>query len=62
MSEETILAEIAYEAYRQKSGGKSLASGCPIPDFADLRTDIKEAWTFAACAVAEAVTGCIKGA
>lgn len=45
------IAEIAYEAYRKSSGGKSLISGAPIPEFAALPEAIKVAWKAAADAV-----------
>jgi hypothetical protein len=51
----TSLAEIAYEAYRANSGGKSLVSGQPIPAFAELPEPIRAAWTAAADAVAATV-------
>jgi len=50
-------AKIAYEAYRAFTGGKSLASGEPIPEWSGLREDIQKAWEAAAEAV---VLECIK--
>ena len=44
-------AEIAYEAYRKKAGGKSLAMGVPIPEWSGLSQAIKDAWWEAAEAV-----------
>lgn len=38
------LDELAYEAYRAHTGGVSLASGQPIPDWDALKPEIKEAW------------------
>ena len=49
------LAEIAYEAYREMSQGKSLVSGQPIPPFAELPPLIRQAWDAAAQAVAAAI-------
>ncbi len=49
------LAEIAYEAYRKQSGGKSLVSGQPIPSFSELKPEIQEAWYEAAGAVGEEI-------
>ena len=37
-------AQVAYEGYRNHTGGKSLATGQPIPEWHELREDIKEAW------------------
>ncbi len=45
------LAAVAYEAYRANSGGKSLVSGQPIPEFEKLKPEIQEAWEAAAYAV-----------
>lgn len=45
------LAKLAYEAYRDSAGGKSLISGEPLPDFDDLRFEIQQAWADAADAV-----------
>ncbi len=42
---------IAYSAYREHTGGVSLASGQPIPEWYELREDIKGAWEAAAAAV-----------
>ncbi len=44
-------ARIAYEAYRNHTGGISLATGVKIPEWADLRPDIKAAWMASANAV-----------
>lgn len=38
------LPELAYEAYRAHTGGISLASGQPIPDWNALKPEIQEAW------------------
>ena len=38
------LAQLAYEAYRAHTGGISLASGQPIPEWNALKFDIQEAW------------------
>ena len=43
--------EIAYEAYRDASDGKSLVSGAPIPAWADLSPGIRSAWEASAQAV-----------
>ena len=47
----TDLARVAYEGYRNHTGGISLASGQPIPEWEALRQDIKDAWHAAAEAV-----------
>lgn len=44
-------AEVGYTVYRRHTGGKSLASGAMIPEWKDLRSDIKEAWEVAATAI-----------
>jgi len=52
---EKTLGQIGYEAYRGFTGGKSLVSGQPIPEFEKLSTPIQEAWEKAGQAVAAAV-------
>ena len=47
------MAQIAYEAYRNHTGGKSLATGQNIPEWPDLAPVIKAAWEAAANAVVE---------
>lgn len=49
------LGEIAYEAYRVSSNGKSLVSGQNIPSFANLSEPIQTAWQAAGDAVAAEV-------
>lgn len=44
-------AAIAYEAYRAHTGGKSLVSGAPIPEWSALPLPIQDAWLAAADAV-----------
>jgi hypothetical protein len=39
--------QVGYEAYRNHTGGISLASGQPIPEWAQLRPEIKQAWAAA---------------
>ncbi len=51
----STLGRIAYEAYRAKSGGKSLISGADIPGFDALPEAIKQAWEAAGDAVAASV-------
>ncbi len=46
-------AEVAYDAYRAHTGGVSLASGHPIPEWSSLRPDIQEAWVASARALKE---------
>jgi len=43
-------AQAAYEAYRAQSGGKSLATGAPIPDWSKLSEAIQQGWQVAASA------------
>jgi hypothetical protein len=45
-------AEAAYEAYRAHTGGKSLISGSPIPEWGQLPEAIQQAWQAAAGAKA----------
>lgn len=42
------LGQIAYEAYRSHTGGKSLATGQEIPTWENLAPVIQEAWRAAA--------------
>jgi hypothetical protein len=44
-------AKIAYDAYCKQAGGKSLATGDPLPEFYSLREAIQDAWYTAAEAV-----------
>lgn len=46
-------AQIAYEGYRDHTGGISLASGQAIPEWGALRPDIQAAWCAAAHAMRE---------
>lgn len=43
--------QIAYEAYRAHTGGVSLATGAPIPEWGALPEPIKAAWEAAGAAV-----------
>ncbi len=49
------LGRAAYEAYRAYSGGLSLATGQPIPDWDELPIVIQAAWQASAEAVAAQV-------
>lgn len=46
------MGEIAYNAYRKASDGKSLATGTPIPPWRYLPDKYREAWNVAGEAVA----------
>lgn len=48
---EKTLGEVGYEAYRADTGGISLVSKQPIPDWVDLSGDIQHAWEAAGSAV-----------
>lgn len=48
--------EIAYDAYKAQTGGKSLITGDPLPEFEALRIEIRDAWWEAAEAVVRAQT------
>ncbi len=43
--------QIAYEAYRRCSDGKSLVTGARIPEWPELAEEIRAAWEMAAFAV-----------
>jgi hypothetical protein len=43
MGEKTS-GQVAYEAYAEHTGWKSLATGDALPAWADLQPEIKEAW------------------
>jgi len=45
------VGKVAYDGYRKQSGGKSLASGEPIPEWDGLSQPIKDAWAAAGIAV-----------
>ena len=46
------MGQVAYEAYCQSTGNKSLISGAELPKWADLKPEIQRAWAAAADAVA----------
>jgi|GEM_PF-5165620 hypothetical protein len=46
------LGEIGYTAYRDQTGGVSLVSGQPIPEWAALPDAIREAWQAAGVKIA----------
>jgi hypothetical protein len=46
-----MFGQIAYEAYCEAAGGRSLVSGDPLPAWADLPGPIQDAWDAAAAAV-----------
>lgn len=45
------LAQRAYEGYCEHTGGKSLATGCDLPDWDQLPDPIRDAWHAAILAV-----------
>lgn len=47
--------QIAYEVYRAHTGGVSLATGAPIPQWEQLPTPIQSAWEAAGLTVREEV-------
>ena len=47
------LDQLAYEAYVADAGGVSLATGAPLPGWADLPEAIQRAWSAVAVAVVE---------
>ena len=42
---------VAYDAYRDAAGGRSLVTGDPLPSFEQLPPQIRAAWEVAAQAV-----------
>ena len=52
LTESEASGRTAYEAYRNHTGGKSLATGDPIPQWDQLPITIQEAWEAAAAAFA----------
>lgn len=50
------LGKIAYEAYCEASGGKSLINNADLPTWEEQRPEISEAWTAAAQAVLNHIT------
>lgn len=50
--ENKTLGQVAYEAYCAKTGWKSLVSGADLPQWAELKSEIRDAWGDAAEAVA----------
>jgi hypothetical protein len=51
-----MTGKTAYEAYRNHTGGKSLATGQEIPVWEDLPPAIRDAWAAAAAAVVIGMT------
>lgn len=49
------LGQTAYEAYCEKTGWKSLATGVDLPQWGELKIEIKEAWEASASAVSQEV-------
>lgn len=45
---ETCAAEAAYEAYRVQAGGRSMATGAPLPPWSEIAPQIQDAWRAAA--------------
>jgi hypothetical protein len=45
------LGQVAYEAYSDAAGGRSLISGLELPEWHDLTDDLQTAWRAAASAV-----------
>lgn len=56
MNSEKTLGQIAYEGYAANSDWKSLASGADLPQWADTKPEIREAWEAAAAAVKAEIT------
>ena len=43
-ADDKSLGQLAYETYSKEAGGKSLATGAPLPEWDDVKPDIKRAW------------------
>jgi hypothetical protein len=54
----TGYGQVAYEGYRVHSGGKSLVSGAPIPEWHELGEEIRAAWDASAKAVIDYIDRC----
>lgn len=52
----TSLGQVAYEAYCNHTGWKSAISGAPLPQWKDVKPDIKAAWESAGQAVADSIS------
>ena len=50
------LAEIAYNAYCEHTGWRSLVSGHPLPRWPEVKPEIRAAWAVSARAVAVTVS------
>ena len=48
---ETDFGQVGYDAYRDFTGGVSLVSGSPIPEWDQLPKNIQDAWRAAGEAV-----------
>lgn len=51
------LGQIGYEAYRNHTGGKSLATGANIPEWDSISPAIQAAWEVAAKAISDCEPG-----
>lgn len=56
MTDRVSLGQVAYEAYTDFSGGKSLVTGEALPTWDDQTPERQEAWDVAAHAVARVAT------
>lgn len=54
------LAKIAYDSYCAQTGGISLISGDKLPEFDNLKIEIRDAWFSAAKAVENSVNEYVK--
>jgi hypothetical protein len=51
MDEEKTPGQVGYEAYAKKAGWYSLITSSPLPEWAAVDQDVKDAWEAAAAAV-----------
>jgi hypothetical protein len=49
------LGQVAYETYLDFSGGNSLVTGHPLPEWGESDPNIQQAWEHVAAAVADEV-------
>lgn len=62
MTEQKTLGQVAYDAYCEKSNWKSLATGADLPQYADTKPEIRDAWEASASAVSDAVVASMQTA
>ena len=56
MNQIESLGKIAYTAYCEQTGNKSLVTGCELPEWSELKSSIRDAWIASAIAVLETLS------